>query len=206
MERKNNRLPIFTERFRKLQGDRSNTEFAEFLEISRQTVGFYCNGDRVPDALTLKQIAEKCNISADWLLGITENPTVDANIKAACKATGLSEKAIKNIKSILGMENRKDFVFSIQNTLNKFLESGFLGDVIRSVAAPIGKGSTDFISRLPNNEQKEVEEYLIKIESALKESFCDDFYISTGSEVRLNYIEEAKMLFSLIIDDINFEY
>ena len=50
MERKSNRLPIFTERFRKLQGDRSNTEFAEFLEISRQTVGFYCNGDRLPDA------------------------------------------------------------------------------------------------------------------------------------------------------------
>ena len=76
MERKNERLPIFTERFRELQGDRSNTEFAEFLEISRQTVGFYCNGDRIPDALTLKQIAEKCGVSADWLLGISNYPTI----------------------------------------------------------------------------------------------------------------------------------
>ena len=29
MERKENRLPIFTERFRSLQGDRTNTEFAD---------------------------------------------------------------------------------------------------------------------------------------------------------------------------------
>lgn len=71
MERKNERLPIFTERFRELQGDRSNTEFADFLGISRQTVGFYCNGDRVPDALTLVKIAKKCEVSSDWLLGLT---------------------------------------------------------------------------------------------------------------------------------------
>ena len=45
MERKNERLPIFTERFRELQGDRSNTEFADFLGISRQTVGFYKNAE-----------------------------------------------------------------------------------------------------------------------------------------------------------------
>lgn len=53
MERKENRLPIFTRRFRELQGERSNTEFADFLGLSRQTVGFYCNGDRLPDVITL---------------------------------------------------------------------------------------------------------------------------------------------------------
>lgn len=72
MERKENRLPIFTERFRKLQGEKSNTEFAEFLGLSRQTVGFYCNGDRLPDAITLLQIAVKCNVSTDYLLGISD--------------------------------------------------------------------------------------------------------------------------------------
>ena len=37
MERtkKDNRLPIFTERFRELQGDLSNTDYADFLGISR---------------------------------------------------------------------------------------------------------------------------------------------------------------------------
>ena len=73
MKRKEERLPIFKERFRELQGEMSNTEFAAFLGMSRQTVGFYCNGDRIPDAVGLKEIAEKCNVSADWLLGLTDD-------------------------------------------------------------------------------------------------------------------------------------
>ena len=72
MERKENRLPIFTQRFRELQGERSNTDFADFLGLSRQTVGFYCNSDRLPDVITLIQIAEKCNVSTDYLLGVTD--------------------------------------------------------------------------------------------------------------------------------------
>ena len=82
MERKNERLPIFTERFRELQGERSNTEFAEFLGISRQTVGFYWNGDRVPDAITIIKIAKKCEVSADWLLGLDDFPTVQQKKEA----------------------------------------------------------------------------------------------------------------------------
>lgn len=95
MERKNDRLPIFTERFRELQGERSNTEFADFLGISRQTVGFYCNGDRVPDALTLVKISRKCMVSADWLLGISNAKSLDIDIQDICKKTGLSENIVK---------------------------------------------------------------------------------------------------------------
>ena len=89
MERKNDRLPIFTERFRELQGERSNTEFADFLGISRQTVGFYCNGDRVPDALTLIKISQKCGVSVDWLLGLSTAKTYCAEIAQilACPRT-----------------------------------------------------------------------------------------------------------------------
>ena len=87
------RFPIFRERFRELQGDMSNTEFAEFLGISRQTVGFYCNGERIPDALGLKSIAEKCSVSADWLLGMSNTKSMETNLKAVCHCTGLSENA-----------------------------------------------------------------------------------------------------------------
>lgn len=59
MEQK--RMPIFAERFAQLRGEMTQAEFAEFLGISRPTVGFYENGVRLPDALLLCQIAEKCN-------------------------------------------------------------------------------------------------------------------------------------------------
>lgn len=100
MERKENRLPIFTRRFRELQGERSNTEFADFLGLSRQTVGFYCNGDRLPDVITLSQIAEKCSVSTDYLLGQSDVRTQVPEIQSICKYTGLTESAVEWIHSI----------------------------------------------------------------------------------------------------------
>jgi transcriptional regulator with XRE-family HTH domain len=72
-------IPIFCSRFKKLRLDRklNQAEFAEYLGISRPTVGFYENGDRIPDAHMLLEIANKCEVSADYLLGLTENITVD---------------------------------------------------------------------------------------------------------------------------------
>lgn len=124
MERKNDRLPIFTERFRELQGERSNTEFADFLGISRQTVGFYCNGDRVPDALTLIKISQKCSVSADWLLGLCNAKTRDAELKKVCEYTGLSEQSVKSIRSYCcTLDVGDDIAFSPTFFLNKILES-----------------------------------------------------------------------------------
>lgn len=100
MERKENRLPIFTRRFRELQGERSNTEFADFLGLSRQTVGFYCNGDRLPDVITLLQIAEKCSVSTDYLLGQSDVRTQVPEIQSICKYTGLTESAVEWTHSI----------------------------------------------------------------------------------------------------------
>lgn len=100
MERKENRMPIFTRRFRELQGERSNTEFADFLGLSRQTVGFYCNGDRLPDVITLLQIAEKCSVSTDYLLGQSDVRTQVPEIQSICKYTGLTESAVEWIHSI----------------------------------------------------------------------------------------------------------
>ena len=83
------RLKVFQERFTLLckEHGSNNTDFAEFLEMSRQTVGFYLNGDRVPDALNLKKIAEKCNVSADWLLGLSGTKSTDIDMKKICKKT-----------------------------------------------------------------------------------------------------------------------
>ena len=100
MERKENRLPIFTRRFRELQGERSNTEFADFLGLSRQTVGFYCTGDRLPDVITLLQIAEKCSVSTDYLLGQSDVRTQVPEIQSICKYTGLTESAVEWVHSI----------------------------------------------------------------------------------------------------------
>ena len=63
--------PKFKDRFAKLRAENKMTQkaFAEFLGIARPTVGFYENGERIPDAQILAQIADRCGVSSDWLLG-----------------------------------------------------------------------------------------------------------------------------------------
>lgn len=68
------RFPEFQGAFVELMGDMTIQEFADKLGMSRATVGFYSAGQRIPDALGIRTIAEKCGVSADWLLGLTEYP------------------------------------------------------------------------------------------------------------------------------------
>lgn len=126
---KEGRFPIFKERFRKLQGEMSNTEFADFLGVSRQTVGFYCNGDRIPDALGLREIAEKCGVSADWLLGLTsvEHPT--GNFRLACEYSGLSEDALSTIRAI-SISSVKNQNTSLVDAMNAFISEKLFIQII----------------------------------------------------------------------------
>lgn len=91
---------IFSARFRELREKTLNEDgkpisqagFATFLGISRPTVGFYENGDRLPDADVIRKICGKCNVPSDWLLGLSdakkpENSTIGSDL-------GLSDKAI----------------------------------------------------------------------------------------------------------------
>ena len=117
MKQETARFQAFTDRFRELQGDRSNTEFAQFLGISRQTVGFYCNGDRIPDALGVRDIAEKCGVSSDWLLGLSDVRSADGEIRQMCKYTGLNQEAIENLRKISSNSRKPNMVVIFLNTL-----------------------------------------------------------------------------------------
>ncbi len=80
-------------RKRKTEGDRFNNPFprhlrelmekhntsqqmlGDFLERSRQAIGFYCDGTAAPDIDTLAKIADYFDVSADYLLGRTDDPS-----------------------------------------------------------------------------------------------------------------------------------
>lgn len=114
---KKGRFPIFRERLNELLGDMSITEFAEKVGISRQTMGFYLNGDRIPDSFTLVQICKACGVSSDWLTGLTGDP---APKTSAVDELCLSPKAIRNIKSVC---NPKHSHHAAIKSLNELLES-----------------------------------------------------------------------------------
>jgi transcriptional regulator with XRE-family HTH domain len=118
--KKDNPLPDFCDRFNRLRNDRdmNQAEFAEYLGISRPTVGFYENGDRIPDARTLATIAEKCEVTSDYLLGRTDAKKPE-NINAVEKY-GLSEKALDRLEEMHAYKRNE----GLTRTVNALLESG----------------------------------------------------------------------------------
>lgn len=89
---------IFTKRFRELRKeDETQLEFADRLNISRPTVAQYYNGMRVPDSRMLQQICQKCNVSADWLLGLSNVSATSADIQITCKTLCITETMANNI-------------------------------------------------------------------------------------------------------------
>ena len=95
-------LPVFTERFRSLFGENeTQQEFANRVGLVRNTLCQYYNGHRTPDSKTLRKICERCNVTADWLVGISDVKTPDAELQAVCNYTGLSSKSIEAIRRII---------------------------------------------------------------------------------------------------------
>ncbi|WP_432352632.1 helix-turn-helix domain-containing protein [Anaerotruncus rubiinfantis] len=129
------KLPVFAARFRELRGGKTQGEFADFLGISRPTVGFYENGDRIPDAFVLKQIAVKCEVTTDWLVGISNVKTLDTDLESVCKYTGLTDKAInsiKNINCVLSYDFLTGEQYFIKNTSNYNCLSNVLSNILSS--------------------------------------------------------------------------
>ena len=75
-------------------------EVAEALEVQRQTVSLYTKGQALPDISTLTKITQFFNVSADYLLGITDAPTVDVKKRTVCDYVGLSETSVDKLHEL----------------------------------------------------------------------------------------------------------
>jgi len=60
-------------KYERLRKDLNQTEMAKLLNVSKQTVSNWENGNRIPDTLTLSKLADFFNCSVDYILGRSEN-------------------------------------------------------------------------------------------------------------------------------------
>ena len=84
--------------------------------MNRQSVDRYMNGERLPDLPSIYQLCKKMNVTADWLLGMSDVRQPSAEIRAVCEFTGLSESAIGKISN-------PDIGNPIGKRLSKIIES-----------------------------------------------------------------------------------
>lgn len=90
----------------------SQTELATKLDVSKQSISAYENGDRMPNADQLIKYANFFHVSTDYLLGLTDVKSANADLIAACKCTGLTEGAIQNLclQSVLESSYLSEFL------------------------------------------------------------------------------------------------
>jgi|GEM_PF-3153718 len=62
-------ITTFQQRFKEIVGDRSATEIATLLEISKQSVSAYLLGTRKPKRLSIDAMARCLNVNPTWLMG-----------------------------------------------------------------------------------------------------------------------------------------
>ena len=91
---------LFGERLLKLREERNETQqqLAEALQApNRETIARWENGSRDLKREHIIAIAKHFNVSTDYLLGFSDNPTTDPDIKIACEVTGLSDQTVIKI-------------------------------------------------------------------------------------------------------------
>ncbi len=90
-------------------------QFAEKLGVSRSTICLYEAGTSMPDAEFMHNLAQIAPFNAEYLLGLSDVKTQQANIRTICRQTGLSETAVRQLEQHGN---------ACQPYLNRVLEAG----------------------------------------------------------------------------------
>lgn len=100
-----NRNALFPSQLRELRKEKgiSQAALAKALRVSKSTVGLWETGDTLPDAKSLHDVAAFFDVSANYLLGFTNDMGM---IQTATEELGLSHDAVMEIKN-LGSGNMK---------------------------------------------------------------------------------------------------
>lgn len=95
----------FSSRLRKLMDDGhiSQQKLADFLGLkNRQSVASYCNGRSTPDLESIIKIASFFDVSTDYLLGTTDDPSPRPS---AVDDLGLSPRAVEYLRTLYELAN-----------------------------------------------------------------------------------------------------
>lgn len=90
-------------------------QFAEKLCVSRSTICLYEAGTSMPDAEFMHNLAQIAPFNAEYLLGLSDVKTQQADIRTICRQTGLSEAAVRQLEQ---------YGKTCQPYLNSILEAG----------------------------------------------------------------------------------
>lgn len=102
------RMPVFSERLKKLRSERnmSQAQLADAIGVSRGSISFYENGDRLPDIEVFYRLVRFFQTTADYLAG--ESDFRGGRCMGNITHLGLSEDAVRMLSELHACARRGD--------------------------------------------------------------------------------------------------
>ncbi len=98
---------VFATRLREIMKERGENQTtladkltSQYVAIQRQTISLYMNGQSKPDTERLTAIARVLNVSADWLLGLSDERSINGDLAQACRYTGLPSNSVNRLHEL----------------------------------------------------------------------------------------------------------
>lgn len=120
---------IFQQRLSELikKSGKTQKQISEELGISQSALSNFLSDKwgnlRTPRASTIQEFAKHFNVSADYLQGISDVPSIDISIQDICHKTGLSQCVIEFlINRNTSEKNRPDAFLPDVEAINKIVE------------------------------------------------------------------------------------
>ena len=114
-----NKAAIFPTQLRELRAKKgiSQEGLSKVLGVSKSTLGLWENGDTLPDAKSLRDLAVYFQVSADYILGLARVKSPNQRVQMICDYLDISEDAVQ----ILHEEKNKFAQWTDHSPFNCFL-------------------------------------------------------------------------------------
>ncbi len=187
---------------------KSQEEICSNLGVTQQTLSRYEKGQRQASLDFVVRASRFFNVSADYLLGLSDVSSVNEDIKTACKVTGLSEQAIKqlqysNLLTTIEIAPNMYEKFKQIDALNYLLEQEY-SDLFLSELSATFKTCSPLILTNDINNQDESEKYLSKFTSEeFKEwSYIHGIKMVNKAEYAVLHLQNATYVLESIFRDL----
>lgn len=179
------------------EGDARITQeaLAQKIGITRQAVTAYENGQRKPSIATLYQIAKTCNVSVDWLVGLSEDPSP---VPAAVDELGLPLKTVALIREWRDVER------STPPCVKGLYEFSFLDFILSSSCFIDALHNLQWAAMLQSEATKT--KPLEIIEDELFKAMDNGHYICDSSQASDLFYTKGGHLLSMIATELRFYF
>lgn len=194
---------VFSERLKAEREKKGQTQeqFARSLtsiygiSTSRGSISFYEKGERSADIEFIAAVADYCQVSADYLLGLSSIESVIPTLQSACSYTGLSEQTIRFFHIHKDEKiNKDEHAVLISDTINYFICHSCFIDFIRLMAC------SNLSFQTENTCADSHPSFTAIITNPISKENPEIFF-SPGESISIVFRSNAKERISSIVDD-----